>query len=282
MADELFRQNERLTAAKLNRLLTGTRSTSVVSDELDGFSDAPGTILVRETDGWEALGPGTDGQVLTIGADSIPAWEDLPAGNEGSVTSVDASGGTTGLSFSGGPITSSGTLALGGTLAIASGGTGATTAGGALTNLGVSAFAQTVLDDTTAAAARTTLGAAAATDATALLDETRQFTVSFAGTDAETVPIPLAFDIIIPAGTYSEAIRGTANATGSTAYTVKKNGTTIGTATVGASALRGDLVVGSAVTISGAGVDDLDCVGPTTADATLVGVSLTVPYRRVR
>jgi hypothetical protein len=40
------------------------------------------------------------------------------------VTSVDGSGGATGLSLTGGPITSTGTLTLGGTLAIASGGTG--------------------------------------------------------------------------------------------------------------------------------------------------------------
>ena len=46
----------------------------------------------------------------------------------GSVTSVTASGGSTGLSFTGGPITSSGTLTLGGTLAIGSGGTGIATA----------------------------------------------------------------------------------------------------------------------------------------------------------
>ncbi|CAB5238224.1 Intramolecular chaperone auto-processing domain containing protein [uncultured Caudovirales phage] len=54
----------------------------------------------------------------------------------GTVTSIAASGGSTGLTFTGSPITSSGTLTLGGTLAVASGGTGATTAGGALTNLG--------------------------------------------------------------------------------------------------------------------------------------------------
>lgn len=48
----------------------------------------------------------------------------------GTVTSVNASGGTTGLSFSGGPITSSGTLTLGGTLAVANGGTGVTTSTG--------------------------------------------------------------------------------------------------------------------------------------------------------
>lgn len=47
----------------------------------------------------------------------------------GTVTSVNASGGTTGMTFTGGPITSSGTLTLGGTLAIANGGTGVSVAG---------------------------------------------------------------------------------------------------------------------------------------------------------
>lgn len=56
--------------------------------------------------------------------------------NAGTVTSVAFSGGTTGLSASGGPITSSGTLTLAGTLAVANGGTGATSAGAALTALG--------------------------------------------------------------------------------------------------------------------------------------------------
>jgi hypothetical protein len=46
----------------------------------------------------------------------------------GTVTSVNASGGTTGMTFSGGPITSSGTLTLAGTLAVANGGTGTATA----------------------------------------------------------------------------------------------------------------------------------------------------------
>ena len=46
----------------------------------------------------------------------------------GTVTSVDLSGGTTGLTTSGGPITGAGTITLAGTLAIANGGTGQTTA----------------------------------------------------------------------------------------------------------------------------------------------------------
>lgn len=54
----------------------------------------------------------------------------------GTVTSVDASGGTTGLTFSGGPITGSGTLTLAGTLGVANGGTGGTDGATARTNLG--------------------------------------------------------------------------------------------------------------------------------------------------
>jgi hypothetical protein len=52
-------------------------------------------------------------------------------GGTGTVTSVDVSGGTTGLTTSGGPITTSGTISLGGTLGVANGGTGATTEAGA-------------------------------------------------------------------------------------------------------------------------------------------------------
>jgi hypothetical protein len=45
----------------------------------------------------------------------------------GTVTSVNVSGGSTGLTFSGGPITAAGNLTMAGTLAVANGGTGATT-----------------------------------------------------------------------------------------------------------------------------------------------------------
>lgn len=51
-------------------------------------------------------------------------WSSNPLGT---VTSVDVSGGTTGLTFSGGPITSSGTITMAGTLDADNGGTGQTT-----------------------------------------------------------------------------------------------------------------------------------------------------------
>lgn len=56
------------------------------------------------------------------------------------VASVDASGGTTGMTFTGGPITSTGILTLSGTLNVANGGTGATTLTGYVKGNGTSAF----------------------------------------------------------------------------------------------------------------------------------------------
>ena len=50
------------------------------------------------------------------------------ASTSATVSSVAVSGGTTGLTTSGGPITTSGTITLAGTLAITNGGTGQTTA----------------------------------------------------------------------------------------------------------------------------------------------------------
>jgi hypothetical protein len=70
----------------------------------------------------------------------------------GTVTSVDGSGGTTGLTLTGGAITTSGTLTLGGTLAAANGGTGQSSytvgdilyasATGALSKLGIGSTGQ--------------------------------------------------------------------------------------------------------------------------------------------
>jgi len=83
---------------------------------------------------------GNNGLFLTTnGTDT--AWAAASGGGGGTVSSVNASGGTTGMTFTGGPILSAGTLTMAGTLAVANGGTGATThsVNGLLTGNGTSA-----------------------------------------------------------------------------------------------------------------------------------------------
>ena len=75
---------------------------------------------------------GTSNQVLQTNGSGALSFASV-----GTVTSVDVSGGTTGLTTSGGPITGSGTITFAGTLAVANGGTGITSFGtGVATALG--------------------------------------------------------------------------------------------------------------------------------------------------
>lgn len=97
----------------------------------------------------------------------------------GTVTSVAMSGGTTGLTTAGGPVTASGTFTLAGTLVVANGGTGATTfsSGALLKGAGAGAV-------TTASAAEIVaqIGATAVTNATNAANlVTTNFTVQESG-----------------------------------------------------------------------------------------------------
>ena len=76
---------------------------------------------------------GTSGQVLTSGGAGAPTWTTVTG--TGTVTSVNVSGGSTGLTYSGGPITGSGTITMAGTLAVVNGGTGVTTSTGSGNNV---------------------------------------------------------------------------------------------------------------------------------------------------
>lgn len=67
-------------------------------------------------------------------------WFSLAAFGGGTVTSIDVSGGTTGLTTTGGPITTSGAITIGGTLNVASGGTGANTLTGYVKGTGTAAL----------------------------------------------------------------------------------------------------------------------------------------------
>lgn len=118
---------------------TGVRSVSLTMPAAFSISGSP----ITSTGTLAVTGAGTTSQYITgagtlatfptqVNADwnatSGPAQIlNKPTINSGTVSSISGSGGATGLSLSGGPITSSGTLTLGGTLVPASGGTGLAT-----------------------------------------------------------------------------------------------------------------------------------------------------------
>lgn len=96
------------------KVTMSTNSTVAIQDE--GSTITSGVRNINFT--------GT-GVTATASGDSVTV--NVAGGGSGTVTSVDVSGGTTGLTTSGGPVTTSGVITLAGTLAISNGGTGQTT-----------------------------------------------------------------------------------------------------------------------------------------------------------
>lgn len=88
----------------------------IIGDQIDQSTLNVDSILPSQT--------GNNGKVL--GTDGTNASWVTAGGGSGTVTSVDVSGGTTGLTFTGGPVTTSGTITAGGTLDEVNGGTGQT------------------------------------------------------------------------------------------------------------------------------------------------------------
>lgn len=116
-----------------------TSVTGLLKGNGTGVSAAvSGTDYAPATSGTSILyGNGSGGfSNVTVGTGLSFSAGTLSSTVSGTVTSVAFSGGTTGLTVSGSPITTSGTITLAGTLAIANGGTGQTTASAALSALG--------------------------------------------------------------------------------------------------------------------------------------------------
>lgn len=148
---------------------------------------------------------GSTGQVLTTNGSGTLSFASPTVGT---VTSVDFSGGTTGLTTSGGPITSSGTITLAGTLAVANGGTGITSFGtGVATALGLNVTGSgSIVLDTSPTLTTPTLGVATATSVNKVAftapatgstltiadGKTAAFdnSITFAGTDSTTMTFP--------------------------------------------------------------------------------------------
>jgi len=116
------------TTASAARSNLGAAASGAVGSS--GITMSTARMLGRTTTGTGVVEEISVGSGLSLSAGVLSST---------AVTSVDVSGGSTGLTFSGGPITSSGTITLGGTLAVSNGGTGATTASAARSNLGAAA-----------------------------------------------------------------------------------------------------------------------------------------------
>lgn len=174
-----------------------------------------GTGQTTANAAFNALAPsqtGNNGKYLTTDGTNT-SWATNPLGT---VTSVDVSGGTTGLSFSGGPITTSGTITMAGTLAAANGGTGLTSLGaGVATWLGTPSsanLAAAVTDETGSGSLvfsnsptfddDITIGVASTTRGELILANTTANTVKLRSSNSTAASYALTFPAAAPVNGY--------------------------------------------------------------------------------
>lgn len=114
---------------------SGTNTVTISPNDADHVyivknNSGQSVVLTQGSGGNVTVADGKSALVYADGAGAGAAVVDITSTfNLGTVKSVDVSGGTTGLTFSGGPVTTSGTVTLAGTLAVANGGTGITSFG---------------------------------------------------------------------------------------------------------------------------------------------------------
>lgn len=246
---------------------TGADPTfQTISALLDNLGATQGQILYRNATVWTVLAPGSSGQVLQSGgAAANVSW--LTVTGTGTVTSIDVSGGTTGLTFSGGPVTTTGTITMAGDLIVANGGTGRAT----LTNHGVLIGAGTTAITQLAAAAAGTLLTGQGASADPSFSATP--TLGIAGTTLGTLALTgntSGTVTITPQAAAGTATLTLPNASGTFAISA--------TAPLVLSATTGNLTItGSALTK----VDDTNVtltLGGTPATSLLVAASLTLGW----
>jgi len=131
------------TISGASNTLTNIGNSSLVNStfSMNGQTFTLGAVQLVGADLFLPSYTGNAGKILAVNPSASDVeWRAISG--TGTVTSVDVSGGSTGLTATGGPITAAGTITLGGTLALASGGTGATTAAGVRGVLGLGTAAQ--------------------------------------------------------------------------------------------------------------------------------------------
>jgi trimeric autotransporter adhesin len=133
-------------------LTAGTWNGSTIGTAYGGTG-----LTATPSNGQLAIGNGSGYSLATLTAGTNVSISNTAGGITisatpaagGTVQSVDVSGGTTGLTTSGGPVTVTGTITLAGTLVVANGGTGATTLTGYVYGNGTSAMsASTTIPNT--------------------------------------------------------------------------------------------------------------------------------------
>lgn len=124
-----------------------TIANGVVTEAMQILADVTTHNVSTSQHGYAPKSPGSGAVYL----DGTGAYS-VPAASTGTVTSIDVSGGTTGLTTTGGPVTTSGVITITGTLAATNGGTGLTSLGaGIATFLGTPSsanLAAAVTDET--------------------------------------------------------------------------------------------------------------------------------------
>lgn len=240
-------------------------TVKTLSDILDGYSSVQGAIIYRGTSGWTALGPGTSGYYLkTQGAAANPVWASVTSG--GTVTTVSVA---TANGFSGTVATATTTPVI----------TMKTTITGLLKGNGT-AISAAVAGTDYLDPSNDLSDVSSATTALTNLGLYYRFGFFFTTTPTSSEVLclhvaPVAFTIPANFSSPNSVGNCATSPTSSFAIDVQRNGSTIGTITIGTGGSF-TFATSSGTSKSITVGDVLKFVAPSSADATCANVAISI------